>query len=398
MFKGNKKYIYLFCGIFALIILIQYLLPKPVNWTRTYQSKDKSPFGTYAIKNLLKNVYAENVEENKKTFYNLNSENGDSSSLIVINDRLDLNKNDVKALFQLLEKGKTILLCANEFGGKFSDSLHIKTEYSSFTYFNSFDSLLKKPGEEISFLPKNQSRSYVYPQAFWTSYFTNYDTSLFKIQAVTMRDKACLLKGKFGKGTLLLMSAPDVFTNYFIVKHENRQLAYSILSLVKNKTIVWDEYYKTYNVSHYSFMKFILESDALYSAYLLLIFSIIAYMITEGRRRQRAIPILEPVTNTTLEFVNVISHVYFNSKNHKHIAEERIKFFYESVRKKFGVNTNDLNDQLVNDICVLSGIDQKQVKQLFTYCERIKQQNELSELELIELNRQISNFNKNSLR
>ena len=35
------------------------------------------------------------------------------------------------------DRGKTILLCANEFGGKFSDSLHIKTEYSGFTYFNS---------------------------------------------------------------------------------------------------------------------------------------------------------------------------------------------------------------------------------------------------------------------
>lgn len=398
MFKGNKKYLYLFCGIFTLIIFIDYLLPKPINWNRTYQAKDKSPFGTYAIRNLLKNVYSKNVEENKTTLYNLNDKLKDSTSILIINDRLDLNKNDVSSLFRLLEQGKTILLCANEFDGKISDTLHLKCEYSNFFYYTKLDSLLKKPGDEIQFIPKNHKKKYRYPQAAWVSYFSNYDSSLFKIQAVTLGDKACLIKANIGKGKLYLMSVPDVFTNYFIVNQENRQLAYSVLSLTKNKNLIWDEYYKTYNVSHYSFMKFILDSDALYAAYLLLIFSIIVYMITEGRRRQRAIPVTEPVTNTTLEFVNVISHVYFNSSNHKSIAEEKIKFFYESLRLKFQVNTTEINENQIHEISTLSGIEIKTVRQLLIYCENLKKQNELTELELIELNRQIINFNKNSLR
>ena len=33
-----------------------------------------------------------------------------------------------------------------------------------------------------------------------------------------------------------------------------------------------------------------------------------------SRRSQRAIPVKEEVTNTTLEFVDVISHVYYNRK------------------------------------------------------------------------------------
>jgi len=171
-----------------------------------------------------------------------------------------------------------------------------------------------------------------------------------------------------------------------------------MLSLLKNKELVWDEYYKTCNEKKSSFLKFILESDALYSAYLLLIFSIIIYMIFEGRRRQRPIPVLEPVNNSTLEFVNVISHVYYNSRNHQTIAAEKIKYFYETIRKKFNLNTNEINDIFMHEISELSGVQLKLVDQLFAYCEKIKKSSEITEYDLIELNRQITNFNKNSLR
>ena len=121
-------------------------------------------------------------------------------------------------------------------------------------------------------------------------------------------------------------------------------------------------------------------------------------MIFEGRRRQRAIPVLQAPTNSTLEFINVISHVYYNSKNHQSIASEKIKFFYETVRRKFHVNTNVINDEFLNEVSALSGVEKKLVKQLFTYCEKLKQPVEINENELVELNRQIHNFNKNSLR
>jgi hypothetical protein len=194
------------------------------------------------------------------------------------------------------------------------------------------------------------------------------------------------------------MSFPDVFGNYFVANHPNRHLAYTLLSLLKNKNLVWDEYYKSTKVNNDSFLKFIIENDSLYAAYLLLFFSLLIYMITEGRRRQRPIPVVEPVSNSTLEFVNVISHVYFNAKNHQSIAIEKIKYFYEEVRKKFNVHTGQINESFISEISELSGIEHKLVKQLFVYCEKIKAASEITEYDLIELNRQISNFNKNSLR
>lgn len=399
MFKGNKKYIYIFLGLFAGIILTQYLLPKPTNWNRTYLSKDKAPFGCYAIYNLMSGVYSKTNSSNNQTLYNVKEKLSGNSSLLLINDNFNFNKNDVSSLYQILEKGNTVLLAANRFDGMLADTFHIKASYNFSTYFENIDSLLKKPGDEIKLKASNyKTKKYTYTQAANISIFQNYDSTRFTILATTQNNQACLIKTKVGKGSLYLLSTPDIFANYFIVKNKNRELVYSILTMIKNDNVIWDEYYKTFNVTNYSPVKFILDNDSLYMAYSLLFFSLIIYMIFEGRRRQRAIPVLKPVTNSTLEFVNVISHVYFNSKNHQSIAVERIKYFYENVRKKFSVNTNDINDSFLNEVTELSGIEFKLVKQLFTYCEKIKNSHEISEYDLIELNRQISNFNKNSLR
>ena len=399
MFKGNKKFIYIFCGIFAVIIAVQYFLPKPINWSKTYLSKDKSPFGCFAIYNLMDGVYSKNFKINNQTFYNLNNLQTKKASLIIVNDNVDFNKTDIHSLFEFLNKGNTAFIAVNRFKGLLADTFHIKTDFDYSDYFVSVDSLIKKDGETIKLNAVNyKKKSFSYSRVASASYFTSFDTSRFKVMAHLSKDKACLISVNIGKGKLVLMSVPDVFGNYFIANNPNRQFMYAMLSTVKNEEIIWDEYYKTYNISNYSFIKFILESDALYSAYLLIIFILILYMIFEGRRRQRAIPVLQAPTNSTLEFINVISHVYYNSKNHQSIASEKIKFFYETVRRKFHVNTNVINDEFLNEVSALSGVEKKLVKQLFTYCEKLKQPVEINENELVELNRQIHNFNKNSLR
>ncbi len=399
MFKGNKKFIYFFIGIFVVITAVQYLLPKPIDWSRTYLSKTKTPFGCYAIYNLIDDVYSQKISYNTQTLYNLNNKEDKNSSLLLINDNINFNKSDIKSLYSFLQKGNIVFIAANNFEGAIADSLHIKTGYNFGNYFTSMDSLVNKPGEIIKFTANNLSqKKYTYSQVANVNYFESFDSTRFKVLAYYQNDKACLIHTKLNNGNLYLMSIPDIFTNYFIVNNKTRDAAYAMLSLLKNKNIIWDEYYKTFNITNYSFLKFVFESDALYAAYLLLIFTVIFYMIFEGRRRQRAIPILNKPINSTLEFLNVISHVYYSNKNHQSIAIERIKFFYENIRKKFNISTNDTNELFINEISELSGIDKKLVNQLFKYCEKIKNANEITEYDLIELNRQIHNFNKNSLR
>ncbi len=402
MFKGNNKYIWIFIGMFVLIVLVQYFLPKPVNWQRTYSYKDKNPFGTYAINNLLEPTFCKESSVNKTTLYNLsNKDSGKTKTLILINDIVNISKPDLKTLYDFISNGNSVFISANRFEGIVADTFHLRTNEDFFNYYLNKDSAIKTPGVNVKFNAINlNKKTYNYSRLCYDFYFRNYDSTKFTSYSVTTDNKAVLIKANIGKGKLFLMSMPDVFTNYFIVKQPNRTYAYGILSLItqNSKVIIWDEYYKAFNKNTDSMFKFIFDSDALYSAYLLMILSLIVYMVFDGRRRQRAIPILEPVKNTTLEFVNVVSHVYFSSENHKYIAEERVKYFYDNIRKRFQVSTNELNENFFLQISELSGYDLKLIKQLFMYCERLKQSISASEYDLIELNRQITNFNNKSLR
>lgn len=385
--------------MFVLVVAIQYLLPKPINWQRTYASKDKNPFGTNAIFQLVKPAFGNQLKVNRNTLYNLSDTSVDGKKcLILINANVNLSKTDLKTLFRFMQQGNTLFIAAEEFKGL--DTFHIKTNPMSFQYFESIDSLINKPGASVKMLAKNKRKVYKYPNLCRDSYFSHYDSTKFVSSSINHENKAVMIKANIGAGKLILMSMPDVFANYFVVKHANRSYAYSILSYASTNTngIIWDEYYKTFNVQSGSFLKLILDSDALYAAYLLMIISLIIYMISDGRRRQRAIPVLLPVTNTTLEFVNVVSHVYFNSHNHKYIASERVKYFYETIRKRFNVPTTEISDLFIETISELSGYDHKLVRQLFMYCEGLRKSEVSTEHDLIELNRQITNFNTKSLR
>lgn len=382
-----------------MVVMVQYLLPKPMNWQRTYASNDKNPFGTNAIYQLLKPTYGKQMTVNRNTLYNLGiKEHDEAKCLLLINNSVNLSKTDLITLFSFMEQGNTVFIAADEFRGL--DTFHIKTQPRSYQYFVNIDTLLKRPGVHVKMQSKNKKAIYKYPNLCMDSYFANYDSTKFTSCSVNQDTSSVMIKANIGEGKLILMSMPDVFTNYFVVNHPNRPYAYSVLSYATQNTneLIWDEYYKTFNVQSGSFLKLILDSDALYAAYILMLISLIVYMISDGRRRQRAIPVLEPVKNTTLEFVNVVSHVYFNSDNHKYIADERVKYFYETIRKRFNVPTTEISELFLETIGELSGYDQKLVKQLFMYCEQLRKTEAASEYDLIELNRQITNFNTKSLR
>jgi hypothetical protein len=297
MFKGNRKYYSVLALIFIAVIVLQYMQPKPINWTRTYFKKDKIPFGCYAIFNLLENNFAKKVITNKQTLYSLNAEMAESNqTLIIIDDNITFSKLDVKSLFSFLKKGNTVLISGSDFSNTLKDTFNLSFQYNWEIKPTNIDSLLTKRAFEVQFTqPKNNIlKSYVYPTVATESYFTKFDTALFKISSVNKRNQAVLLEASIGKGKLLLSSIPDVFGNLFIVNNHNRFYTYTLLSKVKNNTIIWDENYKVYTHQEKGIFDFIFNNDALYMGYCIAIIGLLFFMIFEMKRKQRAIPIIKP--------------------------------------------------------------------------------------------------------
>lgn len=401
MFKGNRKYYLVLVLIFTGVVFLYYSQPKPINWSRTFGKDDKIPFGCYAIFHLLEQTYGGRVTINSQGLYHLAAgEEKTPQTLLLINSDLDLDRLEVRSLFDYVKRGNTVLLCADHFGRSLCDTFQLVVEYNVYSGASSLDSLLKKPAFEVSYVQpaNNVMKSYMYPEAANKSFFSSLDTARFRISAINKRRRPVMLEADLGKGKLILSTLPDVFGNLFIVNHPNRSYVYTLLSKLKNETVIWDEYYKTFGRHKQSMFAFIFSSDALYMAYSITVLSILLFMLFGIKRRQRAIPVITPPRNTTLEFVDVVSQVYFNSNNHQHIAAETIRYFYAEISRKFQLNTANLDESFFMALHQRSGVDLEQIRKLFMFCQVLKASASLTEHDLLELNDRITQFKTQSIR
>src|ERR1041385_7282352 len=127
--------------MFIAVVTVQYLLPKPLNWQHTYLMRDKGPLGAYAIYNLMKPVYGDDIEVNKNTVYNLKYNEDDRRCLILMDREIIMKKTDLKTMFRFLEDGNTVFIAAGSFGGLLADTFHLRTAPRTYAWFEKPDSL-----------------------------------------------------------------------------------------------------------------------------------------------------------------------------------------------------------------------------------------------------------------
>lgn len=400
MFKGRNIYYLILLLMFGLLVLVEYNTPEPLDWRRTYAQKDKIPFGCNAFYRLLnEDIYKGKMEKQRQTPFNVLMQNPEKrTAYIFINDDISFSRLDAKYLMDFVSKGNDVLIASSSlYGNAIADTFHIYTERSYIPYGSYLDST------NMAFLnycspALKAKKPYKYRGGFETAFFGGFDTAKVTILATESDTNAVFLQAPMGKGNFYFLSVPDVFTNYFVVNDSSRYFAYKALSFLNAEQFWWDEYFKGSGVKSGTPLQFIFASDSLYAGYLLTLLSLIIFMIFAMKRRQRPIPIVEPLPNATLQFVEVVGSVYYNTSNHKIIAEEKINSFYEFLRAKFLVSSRKADEETLIRISKLSTIPIEDVKKLFVQIGMVWRQGSITEKELIDLNTAIENFYKQNKR
>ncbi len=75
MLKKNWKYFIPLLLVFVGIVYLQVSAPKPINWSKTFLKKDKIPFGSKALYDVLEqSAFKDRITTNKKNIYQANEE------------------------------------------------------------------------------------------------------------------------------------------------------------------------------------------------------------------------------------------------------------------------------------------------------------------------------------
>ena len=384
-------YIGILAGLLLLVILSG---EKKYDWRVTLAHEDKNPYGAYALSLLLSPL--KKLEHSYKTFYELKDSLTSAIGVMILAESFHPSNEETKAMLDFANDGGTLFVAANSISGKLADTLQIRTSdrlFQSATYSqNSESSFIRMRSTSM-----DTTSEFYFKRENIYGYFTTRDSVKVRkftpnLLATNQNNEAVGLRIVVGKGAIVLCSTPLIFTNYCLLNEHNPSLISSLLSYIPQSRIYWTEYYQLGRKEVSSPLRFILTTDSLRWAYYLGIGSMIVFILFEAKRKQRIIPIIKPLPNTTVDFVNTIGGLYFENADHKSIAMKKIHFFQETLRNKFYFSQSVFDPHYVQALSLKSGVAEQTVQHLVATIRSATAAKTISEAELKTLHQQIQNF------
>ena len=393
--KWLRGYIVIILLIVCAYMYAEYKRPPVIDWTPTLSNLDKIPYGTYIVFNQLKELFTQRPEVLRVPVYDHVNNRKDSGEVyILIAKEITTTKTDEAELIKYISKGNTVLMAAEEFSKSLADTFHFKIKTDIFAAKNQ-DSVT------LSLVNPAFGGRIDYPMQRNTvdGYFSEIDTLASTVLGMNNFNKVNFIRFNIGKGQLMLHAAPLAFTNYFALTGNNiRYVEHALSYLPKEATaIYWDEYYKIGRGGPQTPLRVILSKPPLKAAYFLALASIIVFMVFQSKRKQRIIPILEKPANTTLEFVETVSRVYYNQQNHRNIALKKVTYLLDQVRSNYGLQTQLLDEVFELRLSQKSGLPLYKVQELVNMIHRVRSNETVLPPELLNLSRLIDEYNKSRL-
>jgi hypothetical protein len=393
--RKDWKYILYLILAFGLFVAVKLLSPHQYDWTVTFAHDDKNPYGAYALSELLPDIFPENgVRHTYLTLYEIKDSLKRSGNILSISSNFSAGKEDTEALLKHVAAGGSAFISAHYFLGHFSDTLKLST-YDYF--FKGGDILARNDTAVIQFVNPSldTTKQFYFKRDNTHNYFNKFDTTRTTVIARNDRGNPVTVRVAWGKGALILNCTPLVFTNIYLLSKENHKYASTTLSYLPKTDVEWTEYYHIGRMEAQTPLRFILTNEPLRWAYYLVVISILLFMLVEIKRKQRIIPIIKPLENTTLEFVSTIGNLYYQSGEHKNVAEKKIHFFLDQVRTKYWLSSHKLDEAFIQALTRKSGKPEEEVRGLITVIIFILNSRDIAVDRLVDLNERIEKFNQN---
>jgi hypothetical protein len=417
--KKRTRIILIAAGVMIVlvVILLASMTKSRFNWYETYELESKQPYGTYVLGEMLKNYFPEKkfVVINKSLKETLPQTNyGEKKSYFFIGNNKDYDSLDLNALFSFVANGNTAFISSSYNSYDFMTRLLPDT----CAYFDGYgyEYVVDDSVADLNFFPygNRREKDFSFTYKFRNKpfkYSWNYlDSSFFcgsnnEAVALGYMNKGYynFVRIPYGHGKFYLHTTPIAFSNYSLTKKENLDYAGRALSYLPQGTIYWDEYNKTPGGLDFnsdlklsqSPLQYILGQESLRWAWYITLLLLLLYILFFGKRKQRIIPVIEPNTNTSLEFVNTIGELYFQQKEHKVLGRHKMKLFQAFIRNRYFIHSNNPDDETIQKISVKSQIPAEHIKNIFREFSFIDECTTVTKEQLIKFHQLIENFYKN---
>jgi hypothetical protein len=177
-----------------------------------------------------------------------------------------------------------------------------------------------------------------------------------------------------------------------LVQGNNHRFASAHLAPLPSRPVYRLEFYELGRMEARTPLRFILSQPSLRWAYYLCLGGLTAFMIFEVRRKQRIIPVLPPLPNTSLEFVGTVGNLYYQHGDHGDVARKKINYFLNQVRSQYYLDFTGSGHSIFQQLAGKTGRSVEEVRSLWEKMEEVKRASQISKETLLDLNRRIEQF------
>ncbi len=380
-------------GLILLVVAIVYA-PQSVDWTSSYSKRHSVPLGMSLVYEVSDDLFPnQDVRVANGGIANfLEDAIPLHTNLIFINDQLDIDSEDWTKVLDVASAGNHVFLSAERFSQNMTDSLGFEIVQGI-----PLPRILLNDSVGYNFTNKRLkiAENYWYTRTISNNYFSRYDSLTTSVLGYNHLGRTNFIRMRYDKGVIYIHSNPIAFTNYHLINGNKSEYIFKALSYLPVTTTIWDETYKAGAPALASQMRFVMDNKALRMAWYMFLLGVVLFMILQGRRRQRAIPVVVAPANSSLDFVETIARLYFLNQNHLNIAQKRYQYFLDYLRSKYYLNTSLSESRLIEETSRKSGVPERTLASIFRMAANIEKVQQISHEDLHQFNRQLEFFYKN---
>ncbi|KOS07930.1 hypothetical protein AM493_19110 [Flavobacterium akiainvivens] len=376
-----------------VLTVVEALKPKPIDWTPTFSTRDKIPFGLYVLDAEANDLFkGDSVERfwmspyeyfDPKYNYNTKSYNV-KGAFLEISNADEIDEESVKELMYFADHGNTVMLSMKSFPRQLLDTLNIGMSYLNILRDSAKINLVTAPRDH-----------YWIKDGLGTGYFSSLpgadSITVLGHQSIGLDDLPNFIEAKFGNGRFLLHTQPSIFTNYYLLKNDNYNYAQQVLSKIPRGTVYWknQQANSKYFEDPGSKLRFIMTQPGLKWAWRLGLWGLLFFIIFNARRKQRVVPVIPPVHNTTIDFAKTIGNLYYQEGDHHNIGEKKIVYFLEHIRTEYLIDTSTLDDAFIEKLHLKTGKPEEDIRHAVEVIKTFRRNLENSEKDLVAINNAI---------
>jgi hypothetical protein len=345
MNKTFKIYAVIFIVVMIIIALFEVNKTESTDWRKNFDLNQKSPFGLFVFDHEIKSLFKNKVKKIDQTpydYYNLNKKG--SHNILIIESKID--RQSWNKILNAVSTGSDAMLIVSEIPRDISDSIGYYDSKISFEDENVLkltDTKYQNDFIKLDKFPSGRGFTFIKPNV----------EVLGKTVEKNNTDQANFIKIKFGKGNIYVHCEPLFITNYYLLKPGNVKYTQDVFSYLEDKETVW--FVESNSKTSQFFLRFILSNPALKYAWWVLLGGLVLFIFFNAKRKQRIVPVIEPLKNTSVDFVKSIGNLYLQEGDFHDMMAKKAQYFLNKIRMDLLIDTQNLDEEFAKKLQLKTG-------------------------------------------